>query len=48
MSKLDWGRLCTCYFDSSVFHRMSEYVFRSVRTSHAAGTRSIQTECPRW
>jgi len=40
----DLRPFCTRDFDSAVFQLMSQDTSRSVRTSHASGSRSIQTE----
>ena len=44
MAKWDLRPFCTHDFDSAVFQLMSQDTSRSVRTSHASGSRSIQTE----
>ena len=44
MAKQDLQPFCTHDFDSAVFQLMSQDTSRSVRTSHASGLRSIQTE----
>ena len=44
MAKYNLRPFCTRNFDSAVFQLMSQDTSRSAHTSHASGSRSIQTE----